>query len=393
MIFNTLAYYVLFLIPASIVFRFAKPNIRPWICALSGILFYIYFSVTAVGGVFGAFCVFILVWESFFSRFYKKGNIFCRLGICISILILFIFKYWNFATDLLIFGMKKNPIHWEKQFLPLGISFFTFEFIHFAVDRYKGKVEKGTLGEYLAFIFFFPTMIAGPIKRFSDFVECLRNPSTDINKDWNRGITRILYGLAKKFAIADFLTCLTDHLNVKDIALARPPILLLWLFAYGIKIYVDFSAYSDIAIGSGRLFGIKIPENFDWPYARTNITDFWRHWHISLYKWLVDYVFIPLGGSRGTKFSIYRNILLVMLVSGIWHGAGLNFVIWGLWHGVLLVLHRLWSEYGRPWPDTLLTRLVGWILTFISVNIGWAFFVMDMSTVIFYFRSLFIGKL
>ena len=133
-------------------------------------------------------------------------------------------------------------------------------------------------------IFFFPTMVAGPIKRYQDFIPCLRNPSTDWAMDWNRGITRILIGLVKKFAVADLLTSLTNHLNRTDIAQAERWALPLWLFAYGWKIYFDFSAYSDIAIGSGRLFGLKIPENFDWPYFRTNITEFWRHWHMSLYK-------------------------------------------------------------------------------------------------------------
>lgn len=392
MIFNTFAYYLLFLLPAALLFRVVPPWARPWVCALSGMAFYVFFSVTTVGGWAGAACIVILFWEALLSRLYGEKKRACLLGVTASLLVLFFFKYWNFTTGLLTLPLGKNPVRWEHPFLPLGISFFTFEFIHYAVDRYKGKVEKGTWPEYVAFIFFFPTMVAGPIKRFQDFSACLREPSQDTALDWNRGLTRILYGLAKKFAGADFLTSFTDHLNRHDIALAPRPLLLVWLFAYGFKIYLDFSSYSDIAIGSGRLFGLKIPENFDWPYWRTSITEFWRCWHISLYRWLVDYVFIPLGGSRVSAIARYRNVLVVMLVSGLWHGAGLNFLVWGLWHGVLLALHRLWQEHGRPWPDTRVTRLAGWALTFVLVNLGWAFFVMDLPTALYFFQQLLGGR-
>src|SRR5215471_20415033 len=188
-------------------------------------------------------------------------------------------------------------------------------------------------------------MVAGPIKRYQQFLPKLRAEPAGWPQDWHRGITRILCGLAKKFAIADLLTAYTNHLNAADIAAANRAILPLWLLAYGMKIYADFSAYSDIAIGSARLFGIKVPENFDWPYLRTNISEFWRHWHMSLYQWLVDYVFVPLGGSRTAAPRVYLNVLITMFISGLWHGAGLNFVVWGLWHGLLLAGYRFWKNW------------------------------------------------
>lgn len=392
-IFNTFAYYLAFLIPAAILFRVLPSLTRPWVCIGFGIAFFVYFSVTTVGGWAGAACVGIFIWEAFFRSFYQPRSRLCLFGVFISVVVLGVFKYWNFATGLLTRPFGENPVRWEGAFLPLGVSFFTFEFIHYALDRFNGKAERGSLGEYLAFIFFFPTMVAGPIKRFQDFAPCLRNPSTDWVADWNRGIMRILTGLVKKFAVADLLTSLTDHLNSSDIVKAERWVLLVWIFAYGWKIYFDFSAYSDIAIGSGRLFGIRIPENFDWPYSRTNIADFWRHWHMSLYKWLVDYVFIPLGGSRGSHLFVCRNILIVMLVSGIWHGAGLNFVVWGVWHGVLLIAHRLWAHRrgeGEAPPSRV--RLAwGWFLTYVSVNAGWAFFAMDLDTAFLFFRRLLLG--
>ena len=160
--------------------------------------------------------------------------------------------------------------------------------------------------------------------------------------DLRVGITRILVGLTKKFAIADLMTAFTNHLNTADIAQADRRVLPLWLLAYGVKIYFDFAGYSDIAIGSARLFGIAVPENFDWPYFRANIAEFWRYWHISLSRWLLDYVFIPLGGSRVAPPRICANLIVTMFVSGVWHGAGTNFVVWGLWHGMLLAGHRIW---------------------------------------------------
>jgi alginate O-acetyltransferase complex protein AlgI len=303
------------------------------------------------------------------------------------VLLLGIFKYWNFFTGL-FFLHPPNPLRWAGAFLPLGISFFTFEFYHYAWDRRAGKTEAGTLGEYLAFILFFPTLVAGPIKRYQDFLPKLRANPADWNRDWERGITRILTGLAKKFAIADLMTAWTNHLNAHDLAVADRRILPLWLLAYGVKIYADFSAYSDIAIGSARLFGIAVPENFDWPYGRRNIQRFWQCWHISLTRWLIDYVYVPMGGSRVAQPRIYANILVVMLVSGLWHGAGLNFVAWGLWHGFLLAGHRFWRTLRGAPSNSPLAVYASSALTFALVNLGWVFFCMDLPTGMLFFRRL-----
>ena len=395
MIFTTFSYF-LFLIPTALLFRLSGRRLRPWICVASGVAFFVYFSVTELAGWIGAACVAIFVWESLISRLYTPGSRWCVFGVIASVSILVAFKYWNFLTGLAqaVLSADVNQWAWRSAFLPLGISFFTFEFIHYAVDRYKARVERGTLGEYLAFIFFFPTLVAGPIKRFQYFLVNIREPSRNWPLDWHRGVTRILVGLTKKFAVADLLTSLTVHLNAADVAQATRPALLLWLLAYGGKIYFDFSAYSDIAIGSGRLFGLSIPENFDWPYARANITEFWRRWHRSLTTWLIDYVFIPLGGSRARRGRVYANVMATMLVSGLWHGAGLNFVVWGAWHGALLVIHRMWREWrggALAPPPSAVGQLSSWAVTFASVTLGWAFFAMDLPTAALYFRQLIFG--
>src|SRR5437762_2797083 len=206
MVFNTLEYFVLFLVPAAILFRSARPAAQPWICILFGMAFFVFFSITQIGGVAGAFCILIFIWESIFSRFYKQGSVICLIGIAQTLLFLVIFKYWNFLTGLIFAPTGHNPVFWAGAFLPLGISFFTFEFIHYAVDRYRGTTPAGTFGEYLAFILFFPTMVAGPIKRYQDFRPKLAQPSLEWEVDWQQGITRILTGLVKKFLVADLLT-------------------------------------------------------------------------------------------------------------------------------------------------------------------------------------------
>ena len=393
MIFNTVSYYLLFLFPAAIAFQLSRPRWRPQICSLFGSAFFVFFSLTAVGGVAGAFCLGIFIWESMFSRLYRKDSWLCWIGVLQSVVFLIIFKYWNFLTGLYFGQSQHNPWYWRGAFLPLGISFFTFEFIHYAIDRHRGTAPAGTIGEYLSFILFFPTMVAGPIKRYQDFLPKVQNPHADTLTNWRVGCTRILSGLAKKFAVADLMTAFTNHLNQADIAAAQRWVLPLWLLAYGVKIYFDFSGYSDIAIGSARLFGIRVPENFDWPYFRMSIASFWRHWHISLTRWLTDYVFIPLGGSRVPRDRVYFNLLVTMLVSGVWHGAGLNFLVWGAWHGLLLVLHRVWTSWRGPAaPDRPFYRSALCCAgTFVWVNLGWAFFCMDLRTAAGFFHRLLLG--
>jgi alginate O-acetyltransferase complex protein AlgI len=390
MIFNTLDYFLLFLLPTSIAYRLVPAFLRPWVIVLGGCLFFLYFSFP-MAGVAGQLCLLIFIWESLVSRIYKPASTWCLLGLVQSVILLGIFKYWNFGTGLLFHRLGSNPVRWNGAFLPLGISFFTFEFYHYAWDRKQGKTEAGTLGEYLAFILFFPTMVAGPIKRFQDFLPKLRADPEGWALDFERGTTRIFTGLVKKLAVADLLTSMTDHLNAHDILLAKRWVLPVWIFAYGIKIYADFSAYSDIAIGSARLFGIRVPENFDWPYLRSNISEFWGHWHISLTRWLTDYVYIPLGGSRAGAARVYANVLVTMLISGLWHGAGLNFLVWGMWHGILLCGHRLWRRSrGEPSPSPIL-RWLSTAFTITLVMLGWSFFCMDIHTAMLFCRRLFLG--
>jgi alginate O-acetyltransferase complex protein AlgI len=380
MIFNELSYFILFLIPALLVFHLGPARARCWVISVFGALFFVYYGNLHFGGLWGSLCVLIFVWEILVSRLYRKGSKWCLFGIVQAVIILFSFKYLTFGINAwndfsqIVHLPALTPI--AKLVLPLGVSFFTFEFIHFAADTYQGKIGRVSLSEYSAFIFFFPSMVAGPIKRIQDFLPKLREARPDTALI-SQGITRIFAGLAKKHILADTFTLWSDQLNTDHLHTAPGWQVALWILAYGMKIYFDFSGYSDIAIGSGYLFGIRIPENFHWPYSSRSIAEFWRRWHISLSSWIRDYVYIPLGGSqRGEKRAVL-NIILAFGISGLWHGAAYNFVAWGLWHGIMVAGHRL----TLPTPIALVT-------TFIGVNLGWAFFCMDFNRALFAFGRI-----
>ena len=325
MIFNTFAYFFLFLLPAATLFRLAGPQLRPWVCVASGIGFFAYFSITALAGLVGASCLLIFVWEALISRFYRPRSAWCLVGVAISVTILGAFKYANFATDLIYAPLGSNPWHWDQAFLPLGISFFTFEFIHYAVDRYHDRTEAGTLGEYLAFIFFFPTMVAGPIKRFPDFLPCLRAPSEDWALDWNRGITRIMVGLVKKFALADLFDQPDRPPHRRR---HRPRRALGPTDLVGCLRLEDLLRLLRLLRHRHRLGPpLRPPDSRELRLAL--LPDQYRRILAAL-----AHLALPLAGrlcvhpagrlTWGPAWTAYRNVLIVMLVSGLWHGRGVE---------------------------------------------------------------------
>lgn len=381
MIFNE-ALYPLFLLISVAVFYLIPVRWRAsWLFA-SGLAFYAYYADIFVL-LFGVEA--LAVWW-LMKRWRTRRDVFV-LGILATVLILGYYKYRNMA----LLSWAQIQQLWNTQalppveslILPLAISFFTFEFIHYLVDMHQDKVEKHSLTEFMAFVMFFPTMIAGPIKRFQGFVPQILSARFR----WDNlatGMQRIVVGSAKKIIIADSMDLWIAPLQGGALASYDPATLWVALFCYSIKIYVDFSGYSDIAIGSARLFGIIVPENFNWPYLRPNIALFWRHWHISLTSWITDYVFKPLGGSRVAFGRALLNTLIAMAVSGIWHGAAWHFVVWGLYHGSLLSLHRIWREKIKPrvpWVERFPKIYTGLCtaLTFFLVTLGWGLFIMPVS--------------
>ncbi len=272
--------------------------------------------------------------------------------------------------------------------VPLGISFFTFEFIHYLTDLYHGRVERVRLRDFALFAFFFPSLVSGPIKRFQIFQdqsEHLGNLQANYVKD---GFIRIVYGIAKKLIIADTASLFTTPLL--DPHLCSRMQLWVAMYAYAVKIYYDFSGYTDIAIGCAQLLGYRLPENFNKPYRAPNISIFWNHWHMSLSSWVRDYLFIPLGGSRVPPWRVLFNLTVVMAICGLWHGANWTFIVWGLWHGLGLALLRVYQlSIGKKVPDSMPVRWLSTAICLQFVCFGWVFFASpSMAEAMYTFRHL-----
>lgn len=268
------------------------------------------------------------------------------VSIAANLLVLAYFKYAYFTIDALngllaLFSSHKVSYPLHEIILPLGISFFVFEFIHYLVDVYKGSAAVKASLEFALFPSFFPTQIAGPIKRFQDFVPQLHKPTRLTMSDVDQGVELILWGLFKKIIVADSLAVVVDKCMPHPQSIScLDAWMLLW--AFFIQVYFDFSGYTDIARGSARLLGFKVPINFDLPFLAGSVTDYWRRWHISLSTWLRDYLFFPLGGSKISLLNTMRNVMITFTLAGLWHGAGLGYIIFGVMHGLLLNLNRLW---------------------------------------------------
>jgi alginate O-acetyltransferase complex protein AlgI len=407
MIFTTWLYATL-LIGSVILYWLIPRTWRRWLLLVVGAVFYANSSVPYLGLVISLAAVtYVTAW--FLQRMpadtpeqQKRRKWVFVAGIVLNAGILAFFKYTRMAVATyndvaLAFGGERLPI--PEIMVPLAISFFVFEFIHFLSEVYLRKVEQLGKLDFAVFSLFFPSLVAGPIKRYQPFAK----EGTDIATGrqpfdpalFAEGVERIIWGLGKKLLIADLVGRFSDVL-LNPYAHSDGAI---WLgvYAYAIKIYADFSGYSDIAIGSGMLFGYRLPENFDWPYLRRNISEFWRYWHMSLSSWIRDYLFIPLGGSRvGTARTLF-NLTLMMAISGLWHGAGWNFVLWGLWHGAGLVVLNLWRKLVKdripasPWVQKPLT-VVSTLVTFQFVCLGWVLFASpDAETAFYSFRRMFGG--
>jgi len=322
-----------------------------------------------------------------------RKKIFLAISISINLGLLCYFKYSNFFIEnvnvvLTSFGL--DYINWVKVILPIGISFYTFETITYVVDTYRGVHKPLTnVWDYQVYIMLFPKLIAGPIIRYHDLadqIEPVERTNRSTVDDKLIGFYRFAIGLSKKVLIANQIGIFADGLLNKDILLLNSSEAWLGIIAYSFQIYFDFSGYSDMAIGIAKMIGFQFPENFNNPYTATSITDFWRRWHISVSSWMKNYLYIPLGGNRvASKGRLYFNLWLVFLISGLWHGASWNFIIWGAYHGAFLILERVFLL-------DVYEKIGKWFriaITFIIVTIGWVFFRLeDFSSAIHFIQKL-----
>ena len=303
-----------------------------------------------------------------------KKKLYLWLYVLINLGLLCYFKYMNFFIENvneLLGWAGYSSVEWTKIVLPVGISFFTFQSITYGVDVYRKNAEpQKYILNYLLYILFFPQLIAGPIVTYRSIADQLTNRTHSLDNFLN-GFMRFVIGLAKKVLIANVLAEYAELLHTQDALYPPDSSLMAWLIAlaYTFEIYFDFSGYSDMAIGLGRMFGFSFPENFDRPYLSKSITEFWRRWHITLGDFMKNYLYIPLGGNRVTVGRMYANLLTVFALSGLWHGASWNFLAWGLFHGLWLVIERI-----SPFRNS--TRFGGLKIafTFIIVLHGWVLF-------------------
>jgi D-alanyl-lipoteichoic acid acyltransferase DltB (MBOAT superfamily) len=307
------------------------------------------------------------------------------LSLASNLGVLGFFKYFNFFADNAWAALNAIGVavpHWQLQILlPVSISFYTFQSLAYTIDLYRGQVQPARcLRDYLLFISYFPHLVAGPINRPQSLLAQCQEPRRLTWENWTQGATLILFGLFKKIAVADVLAPLADQ------AFTHPErcscgTLLIGLYCFSFQIYADFSGYTDIARGLAKLMGFELMRNFDQPYFASNVTAFWRRWHISLSSWLRDYLYIPLGGNRLGRARTYLNLFLTMFLGGLWHGASWAFAVWGVLHGVYLAAHRLWLG-GRKAKDELpprglrpgIVHAVKVLATFHLVALAWIFF-------------------
>ncbi|MFD0858674.1 MBOAT family O-acyltransferase [Roseovarius aquimarinus] len=290
-------------------------------------------------------------------------------GIAANLGLLGYFKYFGFFVETLN-TVAGTGMEVPRILLPLAISFFTFQQITYLVDSYRGQAARGSLLTYAVFVTFFPQLIAGPIVHHKEMMpQFARSAMLRLrSKNLLAGLVIFGLGLFKKIGIADSFAVWADAGYADHTQLT---ILDAWIttFSYTFQLYFDFSGYTDMAIGAARMFGIRLPLNFLSPYKATSIQDFWRRWHITLSRFLRDYLYIPLGGSRRREGRVAANLMVTFLLGGLWHGAGWTFIIWGGIHGAALVIGRLWSLAGLRLP-----RVAGWALTFAVVHLSWVFF-------------------
>jgi alginate O-acetyltransferase complex protein AlgI len=377
MLFNSNIFLLVFL-PITLVGYYIAKNYISFRCSIywlfaASIFFYGYWDIRYLPLILASIVANFLFAQKI-SAGAKAG--YTTLGIIFNLGLLGFFKYANFFVDNI--NLVSDRAIWIPQIvLPIGISFYTFQQIAFLVDARRGLVDKLNFASYGLFVSFFPQLIAGPIVHHKEMMrQFIAAPQTaSVVRGAAVGLVMFAIGLSKKTILADNLAQFASPIfHDAHLGLA-PEFFSAWsaALAYTFQIYFDFSGYSDMAIGLGLMFAIRLPANFNSPYLALNISDFWRRWHMTLSRFLRDYLYIPLGGNRHGEGRRYLNLAAVMLLGGLWHGAGWTFVIWGGLHGLYLTIHHLWQRIAPPFAGRSF-RPIAWALTFVAVVLAWVVF-------------------
>lgn len=390
MLFNSLTFLFVFLPLTLLIYYLIRGKSRNYLLFLSSIIFYswggVSYSIILLSSVIMNYML-VKILEG--STKHKK--IWLITGLIVNVFIIGVFKYLDFFIENInLLGQlitdSYTGIEKANIVLPLGISFFTFQQMSMLWDVYRNESRhKAKFINTALYISFFPQLIAGPIVRYNDIIDQIKNRVESIDL-FNSGIYRFIIGLFKKVVIANTCAIIADAIMESPIQEVGFSLAWLGIISYAFQIFFDFSGYSDMAIGLGRMFGFRILENFNYPYISTSIKEFWRRWHISLSSWFRDYVYIPLGGNRKGETRTYVNLLIVFLLTGFWHGATWSFVFWGVFHGIFLIIERLGF-------DTILKKIpkpISWIYTILVVLIGWVYFrIENFSDATMYIKRMF----
>lgn len=391
MVFSSIT-FLLYFLPVFIIIYSLLPKVaRNWFILLASILFYSWGAPTFVLLLIGSTVLDYYIVGALYraeqkstKRQYLIASLVMNLGL------LAYFKYANFFIENVngaLGSLGFEEVAWTAVALPIGISFYTFQTLTYSIDVYRGvHAPLKQLHNYLLYIMSFPQMIAGPIVRFNEVADQITDRRHHID-DRIFGFYRFCIGLGKKVLIANVLGDFAQQMIDTDVSTISSAAAWLGMLAYTFQIYFDFAGYSDMAIGLGRIMGFHFPENFDNPYTSKSITEFWRRWHITLGTWMKNYLYIPLGGNRvSSNGRLYFNLWFVFLVSGLWHGASWNFVIWGAYHGLFLILDRLFLERLLNKLGTVLSV----VFTFFITVVGWTLFsIEDMSYASTYLYRMF----
>ncbi len=391
MIFSSNLFLLVF-IPIFFLVYYGVPYRLKNFWALAGsAFFYAWGAPLFLFVLIGSVALDFLISKTFHSQ---NRKFWLWVSLILNIGLLAYFKYANFFvenTNLMLGNFGFEQLEWTAVALPIGISFFTFQKISYLIDVYRGvRPRLKYFHDHLLYIILFPQLIAGPIVRYNEIADELLDRKKEINAD-NRflGLFRFVIGLGKKVLIANVLGVEADQVfNADDAEKVNAGTIWYGAICYTFQIYFDFSGYSDMAIGLGRMMGFKFPENFNNPYVSRSITEFWRRWHITLSNWMRDYLYIPLGGNRVKGVRLYVNLWTVFIFSGLWHGASWTFVWWGIYHGFFLVLERLFL---RKFYDRL-PPIFCTLLTFFIVLLGWVLFRSEtLDQALFFVGKMFTG--
>ena len=387
--------FLLYFLPAFLLLYFLVPvKWRNVVLLVASIVFYAWGAPDFILILLASTVAnFYLVKAMHHAKRLGLKKLYCTLAIILSLGLLAYFKYANFFVDnvnalLTAFGL--GAMSWTKVLLPIGISFFTFQSLTYVVDTYRGvNAPMQRLTDYVVYIIMFPQLIAGPIVRYTDIADQITARRRLRWDECLQGFYRFVIGLSKKVLIADVIGRTVDIVLASDLSSLDSSTAWITIMAYTMQLYFDFSGYSDMAIGLGRIIGFRFPENFDNPYNSTSITEFWRRWHITLGAFMRNYLYIPLGGNRHGTARTYLNLWVVFLLSGLWHGASWNFVLWGAYHGLFLVVERILSRH-IPLFDTKRRHPLFVLPTFIILLVGWAIFrIEDLPSCWIFIQRLF----